>query len=52
MQQLPAGDRSRARARLELLQLRLAAARRSPLNLLLEDQYRQSLLERLGESDA
>lgn len=52
LQQLPAGDRSRARARLELLQLRLAAARRSPLNLLLEDQYRQRLLERLGESDA
>ena len=37
-----------ARARLELLQLRLAASRRQPMNLLLEDQYRQQLLERLG----
>lgn len=47
LQQLPEGERSRARARLELLQLRLAAARRSPINLLLEDQYRERLLERL-----
>lgn len=45
LQQLPPGERSRAR--LELLQLRLAAARRQPINLLLEDQYRQRLLERL-----
>ena len=48
LQQLPESDRSRARARLELLQLRLAASRRQPINLLLEDQYRQQLLERLG----
>ncbi|MCB1781089.1 MAG: DUF1992 domain-containing protein [Candidatus Competibacteraceae bacterium] len=50
LQQLPECDRSRARARLELLQLRLAAHRRSPMNLLLEDQYRQRLLERLDAS--
>ena len=48
LQQLPESDRSRARARLELLQLRLAASRRQPMNLLLEDQYRQRLLERFG----
>ena len=47
LQQLPENDRSRARARLELLQLRLAAHHRQPINLLLEDQYRQRLLERL-----
>ena len=47
LQQLPESDRSRARARLELLQLRLAASRRQPINLLLEDHYRQRLLERL-----
>jgi hypothetical protein len=47
LQQLPESDRSRARARLELLQLRLAASRRQPMNLLLEDRYRQQLLERL-----
>ena len=47
LQQLPEGDRSRARVRLELLQLRLAASRRQPINLLLEDHYRQRLLERL-----
>ena len=51
LQQLPECDQSRARARLELLQLRLAAHRRQPMNLLLEDQYRQRLLERLSESD-
>jgi hypothetical protein len=50
LQQLPESDRSRARARLELLQLRLAAHRRPPMNLLLEDQYQQRLLERLSES--
>ncbi len=48
LQQLPEGERSRARVRLELLQLRLAANRRQPINLLLEDRYRQRLLERLG----
>ena len=48
LQQLPESDRSHARARLELLQLRLAASRRQPMNLLLEDQYRQRLLERFG----
>ncbi|MCC6134696.1 MAG: DUF1992 domain-containing protein [Candidatus Contendobacter sp.] len=48
LRQLPESDRSRARARLEWLQLRLAASRRRPSNLLLEDQYRQQLLERLG----
>ena len=48
LRQLPESDRSRARARLELLQLRLAASRRQPMNLLLEDQYRQRLLERFG----
>ncbi len=47
LQQLPESERSRARARLELLQMRLAASRRQPMNLLLEDQYRQRLLERL-----
>ena len=49
LQQLPEGERSRARARLELLQLRLAASRRQPINLLLEDRYRQRLLERLDQ---
>ena len=48
LRQLPESDRSRARARLEWLQLRLAASRRRPSNLLLEEQYRQQLLERLG----
>ena len=47
LQQLPESERSRARVRLELLQLRLAASRRQPINLLLEDHYRQRLLERL-----
>ncbi len=47
LQQLPENERSRARVRLELLQLRLAANRRQPINLLLEDRYRQCLLERL-----
>ncbi len=47
LQQLPESERSRARVRLELLQLRLAANRRQPINLLLEDHYRQRLLERL-----
>ena len=47
LQQLPESERSRARVRLELLQLRLAASRRQPINLLLEDYYRQRLLERL-----
>lgn len=36
---------------LERLQLRLAAARRQPSNLLLEDQYRQRLLERLEPTE-
>lgn len=47
LQQLPESERSRARVRLELLQLRLAANCRQPINLLLEDHYRQCLLERL-----
>ncbi|MDS4071422.1 MAG: DUF1992 domain-containing protein [Candidatus Competibacter sp.] len=47
LQRLPESERSRARARLELLQLRLAACRRQPISLLLEDRYRQRLLERL-----
>ena len=51
LQQLPESERSRARARLELLQLRLAANRRQPINLLLEDRYRQRLLERLDPAD-
>ncbi|MER2526862.1 MAG: DnaJ family domain-containing protein [Candidatus Competibacter denitrificans] len=46
--QLPEGERCRARARLALLQLRLAASRRQPINLLLEDRYRERLLERLS----
>ena len=50
LHQLPESERSRARARLELLQLRLAASRRHPINLLLEDHYRQRLLERLDPS--
>ena len=45
LHQLPESERSRTR--LELLQLRLAASRRQPINLLLEDHYRQRLLERL-----
>lgn len=48
LQQLPESERSRARARLELLQLQLAASRRQPIPLLLEDCYRQKLLERLN----
>ena len=48
LHQLPESERSRARARLEWLQLQLAANRRQPINLLLEDRYRQRLLERLG----
>ncbi len=51
LQQLPEGEHSRARARLKLLQLRLAASRRQPINLLLEDRYRQRLLERLDPAD-
>ncbi|KAB2936452.1 MAG: DUF1992 domain-containing protein [Candidatus Contendobacter sp.] len=51
LHQLPESERSRARARLELLQLRLAASRRQPINLLLEDHYRQRLLERLDPTD-
>lgn len=51
LQQLPEGERSRARARLELLQLRLVASRRQPMNLLLEDRYRLCLLERLDSTD-
>ncbi|MBK8509144.1 MAG: DnaJ family domain-containing protein [Candidatus Competibacter sp.] len=47
LHQLPEGERCRARARLELLQLRLAASRRQPINLLLEDRYRERLLEKL-----
>ena len=49
LKQLPESDRSRAR--LELLQLRLAASRHQPINLLLEDYYRQRLLERLDPAD-
>ena len=51
LQQLPEGEHSRARARLKLLQLRLAASRRQPINLLLEDRYRQRLLEQLDPID-
>lgn len=51
LQQLPESERSRAHARLELLQLRLAASRRQPINLLLEDYYWQRLLERLDPAD-
>ncbi|MGB2682245.1 MAG: DnaJ family domain-containing protein [Candidatus Competibacter sp.] len=47
LHQLPEGERCRARVRLELLQLRLAASRRQPINLLLEDRYRERLLEKL-----
>ena len=50
LQQLPESDRSPARARLEWLQMRLAASRRQPMNLLLEDQYRHRLLEKLATS--
>ncbi|MFO1371640.1 MAG: DnaJ family domain-containing protein [Candidatus Competibacteraceae bacterium] len=52
LQQLPESERSRARIRLELLQLRLAASRRQPINLLLEEHYRQRLLERLDHAPA
>jgi hypothetical protein len=31
-------------------ELRLAASRRQPMNLLLEDQYRQRLLEKFDEA--
>ncbi len=51
LHQLPESERSRARARLELLQLRLATNRRQPINLLLEDHYRQRLLERLDPTN-
>lgn len=47
LQQLPESERSHARARLELLQMRLAASRHQPINLLVEDRYRQQLLDRL-----
>ena len=47
LHQLPEGERCRARARLEWLQLRLAAGGRHPVNLLLEDRYRDRLLEKL-----
>ncbi|MDV7391935.1 hypothetical protein RZS08_11295, partial [Arthrospira platensis SPKY1] len=47
LQQLPESERSRARVRLELLQSRLAASCRQPISLLLEDQYRRRLLEKL-----
>lgn len=50
LRQLPESERSRARARLELLRLRLAASRRQPTNLLLEDRYRQRLLEKLDSA--
>ena len=43
LQQLPESDRSRARARLELLQLRLAASRRQPMNLL--DQIAEARIQ-------
>ncbi|MBL8258577.1 MAG: DUF1992 domain-containing protein [Candidatus Competibacteraceae bacterium] len=49
LQQLPESERCRARARLHLLQLRLAASRR-PINLLVEDRYRERLLEKLDPS--
>jgi len=52
LQQLPESDRSPDRARLEWLQMRLAASRRQPMNLLLEDQYRQHLLEKLARNPA
>lgn len=47
LQQLPESERSRGRARLELLQMRLAASRRQPISLLLEEHYQRRLLERL-----
>ncbi len=50
LRQLPESERSRARARLELLRLQLAASRRQPTNLLLEDRYRQRLLEKLDSA--
>lgn len=46
--QLPETERHRARVRLEWLQLRLAASRQQPINLLLEDRYRERLLDRLN----
>ena len=52
LQQLPESDRSPARARLEWLQMRLAASRRQPMNLLLEDQYQHRLLEKLARNPA
>ena len=52
LQQLPESDRSPDRARLEWLQMRLAASRRQPMNLLLEDHYRQRLLEKLARNPA
>lgn len=51
LQQLPESERGRARARLEWLRLRLAAARRQPTNLLLEDRYRERLLQRLEPAE-
>lgn len=52
LHQLPESEGCRARARLQLLQLQLAASRRQPINLLLEDRYRERLLERLDPSTA
>ena len=47
---LPESEHGRARVRLELLRLRLAASRRQPINLLLEDRYWQCLLDRFDSA--
>ena len=43
-------ERSKARARLQLLRTRLDGARRHGANLLVEEHYYQKLLERLGSN--
>ncbi len=52
LRRLPPSERSRSYARLELLQLRLAASRRQPINLLLEERYQQQLLHRFDPTDS
>jgi hypothetical protein len=43
-------ERSKARAQLQLLRIRLDGARRHGANLLVEKHYHQKLLERLGHN--
>ena len=45
------GEHCRARARLELLRMRLDASRRHSVSFQLEDEYYRKLLERMEHSD-